>query len=398
METVKRIRTTAVRRHLRDWLRDRPGRVFIEEGGTRSGKTVNLCHGWVEYLSQTSGELLSIVRATGPALKATVRRDMLGVLREWGVYDDARHNKTDDVFTFPGPNASQIEFFATEDDQKVHGRKRHHLWLNEANEIDLDTYDQMNLRTEIGVCMDFNPSMREDHWIWTRYDDDPTVTRHSSTHRDNPFLTEAQRAEIEALREQDDWKWQVYGLGVRGVPAESIYRGVEALTEWPDVPYVYGLDFGYNDPMVLQRIGRRDNAPKADLFAWGLLHASYLTTADLIDRLPSLGVEKSVPIYCDSAEPDRIEELRRAGYAALPVQKGQGSVRAGIDFVQRHRVHVGGVDNDTAARCRNEWKAYRWRKVRGVIQEDPAHEDSHSPDAGRYGASHWMRGTGWLMT
>src|SRR5688500_6348084 len=128
METIRRIRATPVRRHLLEWVRDPSGeRVLIESGGTRSGKTKNLCHGWAEYLSQTPGLMLSIVRATGPALKATVRRDMIETLREWGLYDDDRHNKTDDVFTFPrtqrDQDPSQIEFFATEDQMKVHGRK-----------------------------------------------------------------------------------------------------------------------------------------------------------------------------------------------------------------------------------------------------------------------------------
>lgn len=390
---VRTVQATPIRRHLLEWLRDPDGeRVLIEEGGTRSGKTKNLSIGWVEYLSQTTSELLSIVRETGPALKATVRRDVLETLREWGLYEEARHNKTDDVFTFPRPVAgedpSQIEFFATDDAQKVHGRKRHHLWENEANEIDADTHTQLVLRTSHRVCLDFNPSMREDHWIWTRYDDDPGVRRFRSTYRDNPFLTAAQIAEIEALRGQDEWAWQVYGLGLRGVPAESIYRDVHALPEWPEgVEFVYGLDFGYNDPMSLQRIGRRDAEPKAELYCWALVHESFLTTDDLIGRMEEHGVEADAPIYCDAAEPDRIEALRRAGYYALPAQKGPGSVAAGIDFLKRHAIHVGGP---AGLKARQEWKAYRWKKVQGVIQDAPAHADSHAPDAGRYGAfTHW---------
>ena len=122
---------------------------------------------------------------------------------------------------------------------------------------------------------------------------------------------------------------------------------------------------------------------------WSLLHESYLTTADLIGKLPGLGVEQVTPIYCDSAEPDRIEELRRAGYYALPADKGPGSVRAGIDFMKAHRIHVGGPAGQKA---RAEFSAYRWKKVRGIIQDDPAHDDSHAPDAVRYAAhAHYAR-------
>lgn len=377
-----------------DWLTDPRGtRTAIHEGGTRSGKTYNICIAWAEYLLETPGVLLSITRATGPALKATVRRDMIEVLRAFGVYSLDAHNRTDDIITLP--SGSQIEFFACDEDQKVHGRKRDYLWENEANEIDEDVHRQLVIRTGRRVLLDFNPSMREDHWIWRRYDDAPDVTRWRSTHLDNPFLTPEQIAEIMALKDQDEWAWQVYGLGLRGVPADSIFRGVEALPAWPEgVPYVYGLDFGYNDPMALCRLGRKDREGRPDLFVWSLVHESYLTTSDLTARLPGLGVEHGIPIYCDSAEPDRIEELRRAGYYALPADKGPGSVRAGLDFLKRHTIHVGGPAGEKA---RAEWKAYRWKKVRGVIQDDPAHEDSHAPDAGRYAAfTHYAAGPSWL--
>ena len=375
-----------------DWLRDPAGAsVLIHEGGTRSGKTYNLCIAWAEYLAETPGVLLSVVRATGPALKATVRRDMIEVLRTMGLYRLEHHNRTDDIITLA--SGSRIEFFATDDDQKVHGRKRDHLWCNEANEIDLDTFDQLNLRTAGRVCLDFNPSMREDHWIWTRYDDSPDVLRYRSTYLDNPFLTAKQIQKIEALKEQDDWKWEVYGVGKRGVPADAIYRDVHALPVWPEnLEHVYGLDFGYNDPMSLCKVARRDREGKPDLFVWALVQQSYLTTADLVAMLPALGVDARSPIYCDAAEPDRIEEIRRAGYNAKAASKGPGSVRAGIDLLKTHRIHVGGPEGQKA---RAEWKAYRWKKVRGVIQDDPAHDDSHAPDAGRYAAfSHWANPTG----
>jgi phage terminase large subunit len=378
-----------------NWLKDPAGeRVLIHEGGTRSGKTYNICIAWAEYLLEAPGELLSIVRETGPALKATVRRDMIEVLRAFGVYSDEQHNKTDDVISLP--NGAVIEFFSTDSDQKVHGRKRDHLWANEANEIPDPIFTQLALRTTRRICLDFNPSMREDHWIWRRYDASQDVRRHRSTYRDNPFLSPEQIREIEALKDQDEWAWQVYGLGLRGVPADSIYRDVHPLAEWPAVDeYVYGLDFGYNDPMTLCRVARRDREGKPDLYVWAMVHESYLTTSDLIARLPALGVNPDAPMYCDAAEPDRIEELQRAGYNALPADKGQGSVRAGIDFVKRHRIHVGGPAGEKA---RAEWKAYRWKKTRGVIQDDPAHDDSHAPDAGRYAAfTHFAKGDNWLF-
>lgn len=380
------IESTWIEQVTYDWLSDAHARpILISEGGTRSGKTYNHCIAWATYLLERP-EWLSIVRATGPALHATVERDMIEVLRRMGVYNEKMHRKTESIIKLPG--GGTIEFFATDDDQKVHGRKRDHLWCNEANEITEDLFDQLAFRTRYRIMLDFNPSMREDHWIWKRFDGNERVIRYRSTYKDNPFLTPQQIATIEALRFQDDWKWQVYGEGKRGVPEDTIFRNVFPLHEWPETSdYVYGLDFGYNDPTCLQKVSRRDGEPRGRLNVWSLIHESHLTNNDLIRRMVELGVEKDVPLYCDAAEPDRIEELSRAGFYALPADKGPGSVRAGISFLQAYDLYVGGPAGE---RSRNEWKAYRWRKVRGVIQDDPAHDDSHAPDSGRYAAyTHW---------
>lgn len=387
-----------------EWLHDPGGtRTLLHQGGTRSGKTHNLCIAWIAFLLEqagnpaTGGPMLSITRATGPALKASVRRDVIGILRQMGVYSDETHNKTEDIITLP--SGAQIEFFATDNDQKVHGRKRAYLWENEANEIPHDLHRQLVLRTERRVCLDFNPSMREDHWIWRRYDGAQDATWYVSTYLDNPFLSDEQVREIEALKEQDEWAWQVYGLGVRGVPQEAIYREVHPLASMPEGAPIYGLDFGYNDPCVLLRVVRRDGEPRARLCVEPLVHESYLTTSDLLERMAALNIDAQDPIYCDSAEPDRIEQMRRAGYNARPATKGPGSVKAGIDFVRKHRVEVGRIAGGGAPdRCILELKAYRYRKVHGSITDRPADGDDHVADALRYAAaSHHMAGPVWAF-
>jgi phage terminase large subunit len=362
--------------------------ILIHEGGTRSSKTYNIAIAWIAYLS-TVPEWLSIVRATGPALKATVERDVIEILRRFGLYSEARHNKSDGVFTMPHGGGT-IEFFATDQDQKVHGRKRDHLWLNEANEIPESLYDQLAFRTRARTVLDFNPSMREDHWIWRRFDGNSRVRRYRSTYLDNPFLSAEQVATIEAMKEQDEWTWKVYGLGVRGVPPGAIFQDVRR-EDFPDVQdYVYGLDFGYNDPMCLVQVARRDAQPKARVYVKALVHESYITTADLIGRMRAMGVRVDRPIYCDSAEPDRIEELRRAGFYALPADKGPGSVRHGIDYLQRHSIAVSGPAVDPVF---NAFRAYAWKNIRGVVQDEPAHAHSHAPDATRYAVGHYSGGS-----
>jgi phage terminase large subunit len=381
-DTTENVRSTWIGTATLRWLRaDDVEPVLIHKGGTRSGKTYNSCIAWATYLSETPGERLSIVRATNPALKATAWRDMREVLSRMGFYHPDWHNKTDQIFEFP--NGSEIDYFPTDHEQKVHGRKRDHLWANEANELTLAKWDQLDLRTRHRAMLDFNPSFQADHWIWQRFEGGPNVRWYTSTYRDNPYITDEQRRKIEALKERDPWKWTVYGLGNRKRPATAIYRDVTGLDEWPHEMAPLGLDFGYNDPMSLNRVQVVDTEGKPEIHVWCLLHESHLTTSDLVGRLPDLGVGKSETIVCDSAEPDRIEQLQRAGYNAKPARKGPGSVTAGIDMMQGHKIRVGGP---AGHRAKQEFQGYRWKRHASTdeILDEPANGDDHAPDAVRY--------------
>lgn len=374
------------------WLRssDPSGpSALIHKGGTRSGKTYNACIAWAIYLHETPGERLSITRATNPALKATVWHDMREVLRRMGLYDQERHNKTDQIYTFE--NEAVIDYFPS-DDQKAHGRGRDHLWCNETNEITLDEFDQLNWRTRQRVMLDFNPSFDPDHWINERYKGNPNALWYTSTYEDNPHLPAEQVRKIEAIKEQDEWKWKVYGLGEAARPSTAIFRDVVPLSEWPHATGgALGLDFGYNDPMSLNRVQQKDREGKPDLDVWCLLHESHLTTDDLIERLPALGVGKDELIVCDSAEPDRIEKIRREGYNAVPAKKGKGSVKTGIDLMKPHRIRVGGP---AGHRARQEFQKYRWKRHRGTdrILDEPAEGNDHAPDAVRYALTELLLG------
>lgn len=378
------VRTTWIEAVTTEWLHEGYPPALIHKGGTRSSKTYNICIAFAAHLSSTAGanDRLSIVRATNPALKATAWHDMKQVLRRMRLYDANRHNKTDQVYEFA--SGGIIDYFPS-DDQKAHGRARDILWCNEANEVTLDEFDQLNLRTRKGVVLDFNPSMTTDHWIWNRYENSPEALWYTSTYKDNPFLPDEQIRKIEALKHQDPWKWTVYGLGMKGRPAAAIYHDVQALDVWQHQSSVLGLDFGYNDPMSLCRVQRKDGVPKPTLDIWALLHETHLTTDDLVERMPDLGVTKDERIVCDSAEPDRIEKLQRAGYDAVPADKGPGSVSAGIDALKSHRIRVGGP---AGHRARQEFQGYRYKThaATGEASDTPAKGNDHAPDAVRYAA------------
>lgn len=362
-----------------------------------SGKTYNGCIAWASYLSKLEEpETLSLVRATGPALKASIVKDMIAVLREMGLYSSKRHHKTD--MTIELPNGSVIDYFPTDDEMKVHGRTRDHLWANESNEIPFAAWRQLMLRTKGRKMLDFNPSFEPRHWIMREYEGSRDSIWYTSTYKDNPYITDEQRRQIEALKESDPWAWKVYGLGLYARPATAIYHNVTRLSEWNHSASstVLGLDFGYNDPMSLCRIKRTDQEGVPLLDVWHLIHESYLTTSQLVERFPDVGVTKRDLIICDN-DPDRIQQIKKKGYNAMPVTKGAGSVKAGIDYLKGHAIRIGGPAQE---RAYEEVVNYRWKRhvTSGVVLDEPVGTDDHAPDAIRYPAmEYYMRSVPFAM-
>lgn len=366
-------------------------RVVRHEGGTSSGKTRNVAHAWVRLLWERPGKL-SVVRMSRPALRASVEEDVRVALQESGLPYEER--AVENLYVLG--NGAVVEMLALEGRrgaQKAHGPRRDYLWLNEANEIPLSIFKQLRLRTRRRIVLDYNPAMEDDHWIFAEYDGLPAaeVVTVRSTFEDNPFLEDEVRREILALKESDPYGWTVYGKGERGVPAYRVLPHVHALAEWPAVgnDTALGGDFGYHHPMVLLRVGRADGAPRPKLFVWVLFHRTLHTTGDLIAEMPELGVGKGEAQSWDSAEPDRIEEIRRAGYDARPAHKAPGSIKAGTDWLKRHDIYVGGPDGETA---RSELKRYRNAERNGALVDEPLDADNHVADALRYAAfTRWGR-------
>src|SRR6516165_4367688 len=121
-------------------------RLVINQGGTRSGKTYSILQVIAEYcyFNQDCGAVISIVRKTFPALKATAYRDFLQILESNEWYNDDLHNKSEHTYWLFG---NLIEFVSIDQPQKIRGRKRDLCFINEANELDYEDFIQLNIRT-----------------------------------------------------------------------------------------------------------------------------------------------------------------------------------------------------------------------------------------------------------
>ena len=348
-------------------------RFIINEGGSRSSKTYSLCQLMIIYCLQNNNKVVSVIRKTFPALRATVLRDFIEILKDIGIYKQEAHNKSEHIYTFA--NGSMIEFFSVDNEQKIRGRKRDIAWLNEANELYFDDFTQINMRTEDKLIFDYNPSDSVS-WLYELPKDESTLIK--STYRDNPFLPESIKLQIEDLKRTDEALYQIYALGEKATSKSNIYSNWLFVTHRPArfVKYVYGLDFGYNHPTALIRVYYCDN----DIYIEPVIYESYLTTTMLIEKLGSLGIEQTVTILADYSRPEIIQEMNIAGY---DVQNANKVVKKGIDNLKTFGV----ICQDDKA-IKREYENYKWKKIGDFITDEPVKLFDDAMDAIRYATTH----------
>ena len=350
-----------------------PHRFIINEGGSRSSKTYSLCQLMVIYCLQNSGKVVSIIRKTFPALRATVLRDFIEILKEMGIYSVDSHNKSEHIYTFS--NGSIVEFFSVDDEQKIRGRKRDIAWCNEANELYFDDFTQLNMRTEFKLIFDYNPS-DSSSWLYELPKEESILIK--STYRDNPFLPQSIRAQIEDLKRTDEALYQIYALGEKAISKSNIYSNWTFLSHRPArfVNYVYGLDFGYNHPTALMRVYWCDN----DIYIEPVIYESYLTTTMLIEKIQAMGIEQTVTIMADYSRPEIIQEMNIAGF---DVQNANKVVKKGIDNVKTF-----GVFCQDHKDLKREYENYKWKKIGDFITDEPVKLFDDAMDAVRYATTH----------
>ena len=356
-----------------DALYNHEARFIINEGGSRSSKTYSLCQLLMVYCLQNPNKVVSIIRKTFPALRATAMRDFLEVLKEAGIYEKTSHNMSEHIYTFP--NGSIVEFFSVDDEQKIRGRKRHVAWCNEANELFLDDFTQLNMRTEQKLIFDYNPS-DSNSWLYELPKDESILIK--STYRDNPFLPDTIKRQIEDLKRTDEALYQIYALGEHAISKSNIYSNWTFLPHRPArfTQFVYGLDFGYNHPTALMRVYWHEK----DIFIEPVIYESYLTTSNLIDRMASLDVEKETEIIADYARPEIIAEMNNAGYN---VRNANKVVKKGIDNIKTFGVFA---MNDK--HLEKEYQNYKWKKIGDQITDEPIKLWDDAMDAVRYATTY----------
>ena len=355
-------------------------RVSVHQGGTRSGKTFNILIWLVITLLRSENKVVTICRKTLPALKGTAYRDFLAILDMMELYNIANHNKTELTYNI---GSNLVEFISLDQPQKVRGRKRDMLFINEANEITQEDWRQLTMRTNCKAILDYNPS-DEFHFIYdeilTRDDCDFTRT----TYLDNPFLSKAIVREIERYKEVDPNYWRVYGLGERGASEATIFKNFELTNRYDDIDAkeICGLDFGYNDPVALVAIKKIDKEVP-EIYAKELLYKTRMTSSEIVDAIKENVKNKSIEIMGDGSRPEIIEDIRRAGINIKSSEKGKNSVKDSIDYLKKNKIFI----DKSSLNLIKEMRMYKWRvQPDGRILDDPVDLNNHAIDALRYAA------------
>ena len=352
-------------------------RVRAVPGGTSASKTVSILL-WLIHLAQSDKvpTLTSIVSESFPHLRRGAMRDWERIMMEHHYFKDKLWDKSNSIYTYE--TGSQIEFFSVDQSEKVRGARRDRLFINEANNISFQAFEELEVRTKDFIYLDWNPT--NEFWYYTdvkaKRDDVEEITL---TYKDNEALDPNIIKSIEQRKNRKGW-WQVYGLGKLGEVEGKIYKDWQIIDKIPHEAKLVrrGLDFGYsNDPTAIVDIYQYNGG-----YIWDeKCFLKGLTNRQIADILLDNPTVKTI---ADSAEPKSIDEIKSYGINIHAAKKGRGSVNQQIQFVQDQQISL-------TARSVNiikEYRNYLWETDRdGKITNQPEHQFSHSMDAGRYGMS-----------
>ncbi len=354
-------------------------RIRAVQGGTSASKTISiLLYLIAKAQHDKAPTLTSIVSETFPHLKRGAIRDFTDIMTSHGYFQDSSWNKTDSVYTFE--TGSQIEFFSADQPDRTRGPRRDRLFINEANNVSFDVFEQLEVRTKEFVFLDWNPST--EYWFYTEVKPNRKDIEHIIlTYLDNEGLPAEVRASIEQRKDRKTW-WKVYGEGQLGEVEGKIYNGWRIIDEVPHEARLerYGLDFGYtNDPSALVALYYYNGGYILD----EIVFQKGLSNKQLADTILN---QKKALVIADSAEPKSIDEIRAYGVNIQPALKGKDSVRQGIQQVQDEQVSV----TKGSTNVIKEYRNYLWAMDRnGTLKSpnEPEHTWSHSMDAIRYAMS-----------
>ena len=356
-------------------------------GGAGSGKSQSIVQELTDRFFEEKGIIILTIRKTAPSLRDTTFKMTIDELDSRGLVEgvDYRLNQT----TMTIYHESNIWMFRGLDKEaKKKSLNVNYVYIEEATELTKQEYTQLQLRirkvtpgVSNQMLMSFNPT-DPDHWTKLNILDSvsPQIRSLHSTWRDNPFLAQDYLDFLASI--EDSQMFQIYSEGNYAVLTNLIYSNYVIEEKFPQgmVPDAYGLDFGFNVQTAMMAIHQDKNNLRE--FYWReILYQKKMTNTDLIAFLRTEIPDhlRYIPIYADSANPERIQEINEAGFTCYPANK---AVLKGIDSVKSIKLHLHKDDENVIKEIRSyKWIVDKFEHVR----DEPVKINDHLMDAGRMG-------------
>lgn len=365
-------------------------RYVVNRGGGGSSKTVSVLQVLATKFLTEEDKRIVIIRKTLPALRDSTHTLFLEMIENMGISRKIHEEKQYLNYRYKN---NEIRFRSLDSADKIKSSEYNYVFLEEATELKYSDYEMLDMymrkpskdgkRNQ--MYLNFNP-VSIYHWLKEKLvDRESDLQEIVSTYKDNPFLSDDHRRKLEGLINRDPNLYRVYTLGEWGIDSNLIFTNWQVINNIPfeDVIDIgYGSDFGFNHPSVLMKLYQHKKE-KLKLYLDELLYKKNMITSELISRFDVIIDEKSKyqPIYCDSAEPDRIAEIRKAGYNAKKAKKGKNSVKDGIDFMKKFDILI----PEHCVNTIKEYQSYCWEVDRdGDPTEKPVDFNNHCIDSSRY--------------
>lgn len=333
--------------YIKEKMLEEKSRYLILYGGAGSGKSVFIGQKILIRLLTERNHRILVTRKVARTLRNSVFALFKDLIAQWNLTKFFTINKTE--MTITCLNGNQILFVGLDDVEKLKSIAGvTSIWIEEASELLKTDFDQLDLRlrgTTINykqIIISFNPISNQS-WLKKEFFDRTSENTRilKTTYLDNRFIDDDYKAALERLKETNpDW-YLIYALGEFGSTGNLIFTNWEIKdipkdAEEYSVPIYSGLDFGFNDPSAMVRIAVKEN----NIYLFDELYEKELTNTELIEEVKRKMSKKDL-LICDSAEPDRIKEFKKAGFnKAKGANKGQGSIKSGIDKIKQHKIYV----------------------------------------------------------
>ena len=362
-------------------LKELQSRTRIVKGGTSAGKTMGILCLLIHYAGTNENKEISIVAESIPALRRGALKDFISILKGLNRFYESSFNRSTLKYQFT--TGSYIEFFSTDQPDKLRGARRTDLYINECNNVSFDAYQQLAIRTSESIWLDYNPTSL--FWVDKELIGQPDTDFITLTYKDNESLPESIVTEIEKAKTKAktssywaNW-WRVYGLGevgqlegacipdwkeIKGIPIEARLVGA-------------GLDFGYTvDSTSIVTLYKYNDSYIFD----EVLYRTGMLNRDISNFIKNN--EINCYIYADSAEPKSIAEIRLSGVDVFPVTKGRDSIVYGINLINQNEVFV----TQRSKNLKKELEGYIWLKDKqgNTLQKPNPMTGDHIIDAARY--------------